>query len=487
VSAADRRTAGKLLADSDALARETLLDITPDHAPAMVRTWNQLAGSAAKLWAVLPSAPDRSSRSDPMQQLRVIGEAIARSVTIGHWPAQGPTDEHLTEIADNFSRAQHLVERRGRPSQPATLEKQVDAQHAHGQVMHTLYVAAHGTVVALGAYVTDLQDRLEVGTRRRQPMAERPTTLEITAAHDMIARFGALERLAAAYLVGQPGSTTDPVETATPTQRLKTALAAWEVQVHRTLAATPDPADLVRAARVQALITSTTSVLAEAAARKGHIDGDLLQRQMPVLEADQVAWSRLAKRWGELTSPASRTDHALVAAASEVRAAIAAAATTQAGWATPDQLTRRLDLPDAVKTLHLSMVASIDIAYVVRNTAADHPGLTAPARIIGMRAQGEAEIAIEQGETRYEGVTWTTRRQIAANQLIPLPEPARRGLINLADDVIAATNHAAAAAAQLDPSHVKESNRSGQAQRGHSAESRQITHQQNPTPKGPRP
>lgn len=81
------------------------------------------------------------------------------------------------------------------------------------------------------------------------------------------------------------------------------------------------------------------------------------------------------------------------------------------------------------------MVASVEIAYVVRDTAADHPGLTAPARIIGMRSQGEAEIAIEQGETRYEGVTWATRRQRASNQLIPLPEPARRGLINLADDV----------------------------------------------------
>jgi hypothetical protein len=56
-----------------------------------------------------------------------------------------------------------------------------------------------------------------------------------------------------------------------------------------------------------------------------------------------------------------------------------------------------------------------------------------------MRSQGEAELAIEQGETRYEGVTWTTRRQIAANRLIPLPEPARRGLINLADEVIATT------------------------------------------------
>jgi hypothetical protein len=59
-----------------------------------------------------------------------------------------------------------------------------------------------------------------------------------------------------------------------------------------------------------------------------------------------------------------------------------------------------------------------------------------------MRTQGEAEIAIEQGETRYEGVTWTTSRQIASNQLIPLPEPARRGLISLADDVMATANRA---------------------------------------------
>jgi hypothetical protein len=207
---------------------------------------------------------------------------------------------------------------------------------------------------------------------------------------------------------------------------------------------------------------------------------------MPALEADQVAWSRLAKRWGELTSPASHTAPALVAAASEIRAAIAVTAANQNGWATPDQLASRVDLSNTVRTLYLSMVASLDIAYVVRDTAADQPGLTAPARIIGMRAQGEAEIAIEQGETRYEGVTWTTRHQTAANRLIPLPEPARRGLINLADDVIAATNHAVAAAAQLDPSDMTRSVRLGQAEsRGHSAESRQIIRSQRPTPRGP--
>jgi hypothetical protein len=453
VSAADRRTVGELLVDSEELARETLLDATPDQAPAMVRSWNQLVASAAQLWAVLPSAPGSPSELDPMERLRAVGEAIGRNVTAGHWPGQGPTDERLTQIADNLTRARHLAEPEGRHPQQAPLEKQRDIQDLHGQVMHTLYVAARGTAVALGGDVTDLQNRLAAGERRRQPLAERPTALEITAAQDMIARFNGFEQLASAYLFGLPATSTNPdqVREAAPT-RLERALAAWEVQAHRTLANDPDPADLVRLARVQALITTTAGILTEAAARKGHIDGDVLQRLAPALEANQVAWSRAAKRWGELTNPASHTDPALVAAASEVRAAIAAAATNPTRWATPDQLASRLDLPDAVKTLHLSMVASVDIAYVLRDTAADHPGLTAPPRIIGMRAQGEAEIAIEQGETRYEGVTWTTRSQIAANQLIPLPQPARRGLINLADDVIATTNHAVAAAAQLHPS-----------------------------------
>ena len=271
MSAADHRTVGELLADSDELARETLLDATPDHAPAMVRSWNQLVGSAAELWAVLPSAPDSPSGLDPMERLRAVGEAIGRSVTAGHWPGQGPTDERLTQIADNLSRARHLVEPHGRHSQQAPPETQRDIQDLHGQVMHTLYVAAHGTAVALGAHVTDLQHRLAAGERRRQRLAERPTALEITAAQGMIARFDGFEQLAGAYLFGLPPTSANPdqVREAAPATRLETALAAWEVQAHRTLANNPDPADLVRVARVQALITSTASVLTEAAAQKG--------------------------------------------------------------------------------------------------------------------------------------------------------------------------------------------------------------------------
>jgi hypothetical protein len=273
---------------------------------------------------------------------------------------------------------------------------------------------------------------------------------------------------------------------AAPATRLETALAVWEVQAHRTLANGPDAADLVRVARVQALIASTTGVVMVAAARSGHIHGEVIRRLAPALDASQVAWNRTAKRWAELTNPATRTNPSLVSAASEVRAAIAAIATNQTGWATPDQLSGHIDLPKSVKTLHLSMIASLDIAYVVRDTAVDHPGLIAPARTIGMRAQGEAELAIEQGETRYEGVTWTTPSQIAANQLIPLPEPARRGLINLADEVIASTNRAVAATAQVDTSKLTRSMRSDHAPRpGRSVESLQITRAQGQAPKGP--
>src|SRR5215203_4630923 len=232
VSAADRRTVGELLADREQLARETLFDATPDHAPAMVRSWNQLVGSAAELWAVLPPVPDTPSGLDPMERLRAVGEAIGRGVTAGHWPGQGPTDEHLTQIADNLSRARHLVEPQGRPSQQAPPEMQRDIDDLHGQVMHTVYVAAHGTAVALGGHVADLEHRRAAGGRRRQSLAERPTALEITAAQSMIARFDGFEQLAGAYLFGLPASSAnaDQLREAAPATRLETALAVWEVQ-----------------------------------------------------------------------------------------------------------------------------------------------------------------------------------------------------------------------------------------------------------------
>ncbi|HEX6759243.1 MAG TPA: hypothetical protein VF086_12665 [Propionibacteriaceae bacterium] len=101
-------------------------------------------------------------------------------------------------------------------------------------------------------------------------------------------------------------------------------MTAWDIQAHGTFATDPDAADLVRIGRVQALIASAAAMVTEAAGEKTDIEPGTVERVTMKLDAAQVAWSRLAKRWGELTSPDSRTDPALTRAAGEVRAAISA-------------------------------------------------------------------------------------------------------------------------------------------------------------------
>jgi hypothetical protein len=383
----DRRTVGELLADSDALSREGLLDVTSSQGPAMVRTWGQVVQSAERLWAVLPPASLAGpSGPDLMVRLRGLGEGIGRSAT-GHWPGPGPQDQRLREIARNLSRAIQLIERYGRDVQPTSAEARADIAAAYARIVHTLYVGAHGTAVALREYADDLRDRRQTDTRRRRPVGSRPNLREIRAAEAMLSRFEVCEQLAAGYVAAHPvtAAVLGEVRPTTPPSRLQSALTAWDIQVHRTLITDADAADLVRIGRIQALIASAAAVVTEAAAEKTEIGPELVQRLTATLDAAQVAWSRLAKRWGELTSPDSRADPALARAASEVRSAIRATSCNATGWATPDEIANRVNLTRALKSLHLSMVAAIDTAHVAREVATTHPRLTAPARVIAMR------------------------------------------------------------------------------------------------------
>jgi hypothetical protein len=485
VPARDRRSVGELLVDTDLLAREALLDASADQALAMVRTWSRLVVSAAQLWAALPPASFAPpSEPDVMVRLHEVGIGIGRSASAGPWPGQGPMDERLSQMAYNLSRAAFLVKRYGRDVQPLTDKSRADIAAARSRVIHALYVGAHGTRVALTEHVKEMQHRLQIDARRRRPIVERPTTGEIVAAQVMINRLGVFEQLAAGYVAAHPVTLASFGEVAaTPwATRLQSALAGWDIQVHRTLAANPDSLDLVRIARVQALIATVTGIITEAAVSKGTLDRGLAEQLAPKLEDMQLAWTRAAKRWAELNGPASRTDPALARAVGEVRAALAATASTQTGWATPDQLADRLDLAKTAKTLHLSLLAAVDIAYLTREVAANHSGLTAPARVIAMRAQGEAELAADQGETQYDGTVWATPHQIATNQPIPLPEPARRGLVNLAEDVIASSNRAVATAAPISSRDPARQDKTGI---GGSAKTRGIPGN-SPTHEGPR-
>jgi hypothetical protein len=283
VSAGEGRTVAELLDDSNGLAREALLDMSADRALGMVRGWAQLMQSAAELWAVFPHDPTVSANGDPIAILAAMGGAVGRSVAAGHWPGHGPRDEAWEQIASNFVQARFLLQGQPVVSEAVSTDGQIDLTTANSQILHALHVAAHATAVALAGYQRDLQDRLEVAPRRRQPLVERPTTLEVESAGDMIARFDAIEQLTAGSMAArrrnvadQPATSRRPAAT-----RLAAALAAWEIQAHRTLANQPDPADLVRVARVQAIIATTTVVVSEAAARRGEIDAGVVDRDSP--------------------------------------------------------------------------------------------------------------------------------------------------------------------------------------------------------------
>jgi hypothetical protein len=117
VSTPDQRSVGELLADSDLLAREALLDMSADRALGMVREWPQLIKSAAELWAILPPEPTVSASGDPMAILAAMGSALRHSLATGHWPRQGPTDESWEQIGANLTQARRLLQ-----GQPATSE-----------------------------------------------------------------------------------------------------------------------------------------------------------------------------------------------------------------------------------------------------------------------------------------------------------------------------------------------------------------------------
>ena len=402
-----------------------------------------------------------------MVRLQAVGRGIGRSVSVSRWPGPGPTDERLAQVAYDLARAAVLIERHGRDVKPTTPESRADIAAARARVMHTLYVAVHGTSVAVAGYTKELQNQRDRAAQRHSPLSDRPHARDIAAANGLLNRLAVFEQLAGTYVADHPVTVAALGEIAVPTRatRLDSALARWDIQAHRSLASNPDPADLVRVARVQALLATTTAVIVEAAAEKGKLDQATVQRLSPVLDATQVAWTQAARRWSELAVPAGLPEPALVRAASDVRAAVAATAHTATGWATPDQLDARLDLAKTAQTMKLSMIASIDVGYLTREVAALGQGLRAPSRERNLRAPAKSESAAEKDQVRSTGTAGATRGQVADMETIPLAESVRQGLVKLSDNVIASAVNAVAAAAPLEDHRPATTNRSSAQKR----------------------
>jgi len=324
----DDRSVGELLLDADFTTRQLLMDVTGQDAPAMLRTWGEVVQSASELWATLPQ-PFRGTTSPidgvTIARLESMSQLMHRDQVRRGWPGDGPGDERLLHVAETFTRAADLIDRRGGHIGPTDPAVRADLDAARMRIMHTLYVGAHSVGVAAGQHVRDVELATTRGKSDRESRA-------VPRGRDAINRLAAFEQLAGAYVGNQFARAAQGEHVHGPhgTERLQQALIGWDIQAHRTLAATPTPANLLLASRTQAGIATAAAAILHAGARTGHVDPHAYEHRLePTLDATQQAWTQVATRWAEMTSPASRTDLDLVHAAGEVRAAVRESPTTK--------------------------------------------------------------------------------------------------------------------------------------------------------------
>ena len=313
------------------------------------------------------------------------------------------------------------------------------------RIMHTLYVGAHSVGVAAQQHVADV----EASTRGKSDRESRA----VPRGQDAINRLAAFEQLAGAYVGNQfaRAAQGEHVHGPNGAERLQQALIGWDIQAHRTLAATPTAANLLLASRTQAGIATAAVAILHAGARTGHVDTNAYQHRLaPTLDATQRAWTAVASRWAEMTSPESRTDVDLVQAAAELRSAVREVAHDKTTWARPEIMARRVDLGEAAQHLQQALSTAVDIASVIRDVAAQDTNLTGPARAMNHRANAEIDHpAADRGHPDDEAA-WVTPADVYANRIVAIPEPVRAGLVDATDTLVQSANNAMSAAACLD-------------------------------------
>ena len=446
MNARDERSVGELLLDADFTTRQVLMDATGQDAQAMLRTWGEVVQSASELWATLPRPAGGTSPIDgaTMARLETISQSMHRDQVRRGWPGDGPADERLLHVAETFTRAAGLIDRRGAHIGATDPAVRADLDAARMRIMHTLYVGAHSVGVAAQQHVADV----EVSTRGKSPRESRA----VPRGQDAINRLAAFEQLAGAYVGNQfaRAAQGEHVHGPNGAERLQQALIGWDIQAHRTLAATPTAANLLLASRTQAGIATAAVAILHAGARTGHVDTNAYQHRLaPTLDATQQAWTDVASRWAEMTSPDSRTDLALVQAAGELRAAVREVAHDKTTWARPEIMARRVDLGEAAQHLQQALSTAVDIASVIRDVAAQDTNLTGPARAMNHRANADIDPAAGRGHPDDE-VAWVTPADVYANRIVAIPEPVRAGLVDATDTLVQSANNAMSAAACLD-------------------------------------
>ena len=425
MSARVSRSVGELLLEADTATRGLLFDVTGDDAPAMLRTWGEVVQAAAELWSALPALPgDQAARGQRMNQLEAVSQGMHRTQLRQGWPGEGPSDERLLRVAENFSAARDLVARHTSPrSVPRSAESMRDVEAARTRTMHALYVGVHAVGVAVREHIRALKET--PGIEKAWAGASRG----IPRGQEALKRLAAFEQLAGSYLgaglaTALSGERHDGYA---GLARFSDAIARWDLQAHRTLAAAATPANLAAIARSQAMVHRTCLVLIRAAAHTGLADPTTFEdRSAPALEAAMRTASHLASQWSALTSPQTRrVDPQLWSADAELQAATRELIHDKTVLADPTLIAQRADLRDAAPVVAVTTAAGVELACAARDAVNDR-SLTAPAQAM-IKSARQAIAAPGPGDLDDLGES-VSAGDLHHNRLIPLIAPVREAL-----------------------------------------------------------
>lgn len=466
----DVRSVGEMLFDVDYLARQLLMDVGGDDAGTLLRSWPTMVAAAEDLWASLPGRrPGVDERDRPITSLAAQAATIESSLSGRKaWPGQGPTNPRVDQMTQTLLSAAALVRRYGAEIPHEQPDCHRDLEAARTRIMHGLYLTAHAVSVALHDNGRDrVTDARQSG--RRVQLAQHHSPYAVAPTGVWVDRMSACENTARSYLSDRfaqalAGEAIRPVD---DPGRLAQALANWDIQSHRALARQLEPSNILLITRTQGLIAGASMVLVDAAATAGVLEPS--DRLVPAIADAGRSWSNLASRWGDLAPPGARIQEPLARAAAEVRASYRQITHDTTTLASPEVISGRPGLSQAVTATLRAVGAGSEFAVVVAEKA-DNPSLTGPARALSRRAHNDVESGLATPPAEGD-VVWISPADILAKRLVPLPPPVAETL-RAASDV---TMDAASTAASVASSHLVE--------RAHASTASDAKQQ----PAGPRP
>lgn len=446
----ESRSVGDLLFESDLTARRLLLDPDALDAGALLRVWPELVQAGHELLNALPvrepqPIPGVSVRPvhvDPMgERLHLMATALNDTLRRRRWPGDGPVDDRLLTIAGHLVRAHDLIERRLRATGPLSSSAIQDAAAARTRVLHTLYVTSHAVSLALRAETRELL----AGNRAARGRWAATKLASLRLAGTRIDRF---EELTGAEVYRSfPSALESQQRASTTPDRLRDAVAMWEVETHRALVAAPTLGNIVELARVQSGTIALSHLLLQGAADAGVIDASTYRTRLaPRLTEAASAWSSLHATVRDLTCSGNRqVARDMRVAGSELIDALSELALDGTSIADRAALGERARSSDVPRTLVRALATHQDASQILLDAALD-PRTRVDARAAQRVITGLAN----SPQTSSPHEPWVSPRDIAIGRDVALPGPIRGALLREIGVVEKASAVMATAATRLD-------------------------------------